>query len=169
MIWRVIWVWAVWIVFAGSEDSPISSTWRWLTCMFHLPPHFLRMRLPPPVTWMTAKCTLPACERWTAWWGLWNVSLETQTLSSGSRVSQISGILCVPTCSQGDCYPEYPLFLVCALCLGDNGPWEQKCQYAGSVGPFMGKWQTSRGIKKMKLSGWSYETLNDSVFIFLTS
>lgn len=30
--------------------------------------------------------------------------------------------------------------------LGDNGPWEQKCQYAGSVGPFVGKWQTSRGI-----------------------
>lgn len=33
------------------------------------------------------------------------------------------------------------------MCLGDNGPWEQKCQFAGSVGPFMGKWQTSRGIK----------------------
>ena len=33
------------------------------------------------------------------------------------------------------------------LCLGDNGPWEQKCQFAGSVGPFKGKWQTSRGMK----------------------
>lgn len=32
------------------------------------------------------------------------------------------------------------------LCVsGDNGPWEQKCQYAGSVGPYLGKWQTSRG------------------------
>lgn len=29
--------------------------------------------------------------------------------------------------------------------LGDNGPWEQKCQYAGSVGPFTGKWQTNKG------------------------
>ncbi|KAA8581757.1 hypothetical protein FQN60_003338, partial [Etheostoma spectabile] len=28
----------------------------------------------------------------------------------------------------------------------DNGPWEQKCQFAGNVGPFMGKWQTSRGV-----------------------
>lgn len=35
------------------------------------------------------------------------------------------------------------------LCtLGDNGPWEQKCQYAGSVGPFQGKWQTSKGMER---------------------
>lgn len=45
------------------------------------------------------------------------------------------------------------------LCLGDNGPWEQKCQYAGRVGPFMGKWQTSRGINNKlfeKLQTYSY-------------
>lgn len=29
--------------------------------------------------------------------------------------------------------------------LGDNGPWEQKCEFAGSAGPFLGKWQTSKG------------------------
>lgn len=29
--------------------------------------------------------------------------------------------------------------------LGDNGPWEQKCEFAGTTGPFLGKWQTSRG------------------------
>lgn len=38
------------------------------------------------------------------------------------------------------------LYRMCALHVGDNGPWEQKCQYAGSVGPFKGKWQSSRGI-----------------------
>ncbi|MEQ2266991.1 hypothetical protein XENORESO_000300 [Xenotaenia resolanae] len=27
---------------------------------------------------------------------------------------------------------------------GDNGPWEQKCEFAGSVGPFTGKWQTNK-------------------------
>ncbi|KAG9350319.1 hypothetical protein JZ751_026673 [Albula glossodonta] len=27
---------------------------------------------------------------------------------------------------------------------GDNGPWTQKCQFSGSVGPFLGKWQTDR-------------------------
>ncbi|KAI3364974.1 hypothetical protein L3Q82_001137 [Scortum barcoo] len=37
---------------------------------------------------------------------------------------------------------------------GDNGPWEQKCQYAGSVGPFMGKWQTSRGGGSAKQTTW---------------
>ncbi|XP_074519014.1 arylsulfatase G [Halichoeres trimaculatus] len=37
---------------------------------------------------------------------------------------------------------------------GDNGPWEQKCQYAGSVGPFMGKWQTSRGGGSAKRTTW---------------
>lgn len=34
--------------------------------------------------------------------------------------------------------------------LGDNGPWEQKCQYAGSVGPFTGKWQTKKGKKHLE-------------------
>ncbi|XP_035810865.1 arylsulfatase G isoform X2 [Amphiprion ocellaris] len=37
---------------------------------------------------------------------------------------------------------------------GDNGPWEQKCQYAGSVGPFAGKWQTSKGGGSAKRTTW---------------
>lgn len=37
---------------------------------------------------------------------------------------------------------------------GDNGPWEAKCQYAGSVGPFMGKWQSSRGGSSAKKTTW---------------
>ncbi|KAM9426245.1 arylsulfatase G isoform 2-T2 [Pholidichthys leucotaenia] len=37
---------------------------------------------------------------------------------------------------------------------GDNGPWEQKCQYAGSVGPFKGKWQTSKGGGSAKRTTW---------------
>eukprot|EP00064_Thunnus_orientalis_P014914 superscaffoldBa00002672_g14961 len=37
---------------------------------------------------------------------------------------------------------------------GDNGPWEQKCQYAGSVGPFEGKWQSSRGGGSAKRTTW---------------
>nr|XP_020503787.1 arylsulfatase G [Labrus bergylta] len=37
---------------------------------------------------------------------------------------------------------------------GDNGPWELKCQYAGSVGPFKGKWQTSRGGGSAKRTTW---------------
>ncbi|KAF7657515.1 hypothetical protein LDENG_00026250 [Lucifuga dentata] len=37
---------------------------------------------------------------------------------------------------------------------GDNGPWEQKCQYAGSVGPFKGKWQTDRGGGSAKRTTW---------------
>ncbi|XP_050922277.1 arylsulfatase G isoform X2 [Lates calcarifer] len=37
---------------------------------------------------------------------------------------------------------------------GDNGPWEQKCQYAGSVGPFKGKWQASRGGGSSKRTTW---------------
>uniref|UniRef100_A0A3Q4AGU0 Arylsulfatase G n=1 Tax=Mola mola TaxID=94237 RepID=A0A3Q4AGU0_MOLML len=37
---------------------------------------------------------------------------------------------------------------------GDNGPWEQKCQYAGSVGPFTGTWQTSRGGGSAKRTTW---------------
>ncbi|KAK1331203.1 hypothetical protein QTO34_009152 [Cnephaeus nilssonii] len=28
---------------------------------------------------------------------------------------------------------------------GDNGPWAQKCELAGSVGPFTGSWQVPRG------------------------
>ncbi|CAK6964076.1 arylsulfatase G [Scomber scombrus] len=37
---------------------------------------------------------------------------------------------------------------------GDNGPWEQKCQYAGSVGPFKGTWQSSRGGGSAKRTTW---------------
>ncbi|RVE59407.1 hypothetical protein OJAV_G00188330 [Oryzias javanicus] len=37
---------------------------------------------------------------------------------------------------------------------GDNGPWEQKCQYAGSVGPFTGKWQTNKGGGSAKRTTW---------------
>lgn len=34
--------------------------------------------------------------------------------------------------------------------LGDNGPWAQKCELAGSVGPFAGSWQVRQG----KRPGW---------------
>ncbi|KAI4873484.1 hypothetical protein NFI96_032575, partial [Prochilodus magdalenae] len=38
---------------------------------------------------------------------------------------------------------------------GDNGPWEQKCQFAGSAGPFTGRWQTSRaGGGSAKRTTW---------------
>lgn len=37
---------------------------------------------------------------------------------------------------------------------GDNGPWEQKCQFAGSVGPFQGEWQISRGGGSAKRTTW---------------
>ncbi|XP_066521700.1 arylsulfatase G isoform X2 [Hoplias malabaricus] len=37
---------------------------------------------------------------------------------------------------------------------GDNGPWEQKCQFAGSTGPFVGRWQTSRGGGSAKRTTW---------------
>ncbi|XP_061765103.1 arylsulfatase G isoform X2 [Nerophis ophidion] len=37
---------------------------------------------------------------------------------------------------------------------GDNGPWEQKCQYAGSPGPFKGTWQTKRGGGSAKRTTW---------------
>ncbi|KAG5262601.1 hypothetical protein AALO_G00276830 [Alosa alosa] len=40
------------------------------------------------------------------------------------------------------------------LFTGDNGPWEQKCQFAGSVGPFLGQWQTSRGGGSAKTTTW---------------
>ncbi|XP_061912013.1 arylsulfatase G isoform X1 [Entelurus aequoreus] len=37
---------------------------------------------------------------------------------------------------------------------GDNGPWEQKCKYAGSPGPFKGTWQTKRGGGSAKRTTW---------------
>ncbi|KAM4691165.1 arylsulfatase G-like [Rhinophrynus dorsalis] len=37
---------------------------------------------------------------------------------------------------------------------GDNGPWAKKCQFAGSVGPFLGAWQTARGGSSAKQTTW---------------
>ncbi|XP_008047432.1 arylsulfatase G [Carlito syrichta] len=37
---------------------------------------------------------------------------------------------------------------------GDNGPWAQKCELAGSVGPFAGSWQTRRGGSPAKQTTW---------------
>ncbi|CAL9698903.1 unnamed protein product [Knipowitschia caucasica] len=37
---------------------------------------------------------------------------------------------------------------------GDNGPWEQKCQFAGSVGPFKGTWQLTKGGGSAKRTTW---------------
>ncbi|KAM9837758.1 arylsulfatase G [Aulostomus maculatus] len=37
---------------------------------------------------------------------------------------------------------------------GDNGPWEQKCQYAGRVGPFKGAWQRNKGGGSAKRTTW---------------
>ncbi|KAG9466626.1 hypothetical protein GDO78_016344 [Eleutherodactylus coqui] len=37
---------------------------------------------------------------------------------------------------------------------GDNGPWAQKCHLAGSVGPFLGKWQTMQGGSSAKQTTW---------------
>lgn len=28
---------------------------------------------------------------------------------------------------------------------GDNGPWAEKCDLAGSTGPYIGAWQTAQG------------------------
>lgn len=37
---------------------------------------------------------------------------------------------------------------------GDNGPWAQKCELAGSVGPFTGAWQTHQGGSPAKQTTW---------------
>ncbi|XP_065419767.1 arylsulfatase G isoform X11 [Chrysemys picta bellii] len=37
---------------------------------------------------------------------------------------------------------------------GDNGPWAQKCELAGSVGPFSGAWQRQRGGSAAKQTTW---------------
>nr|XP_051681840.1 arylsulfatase G isoform X1 [Oryctolagus cuniculus]XP_051681841.1 arylsulfatase G isoform X1 [Oryctolagus cuniculus] len=37
---------------------------------------------------------------------------------------------------------------------GDNGPWDQKCELAGSVGPFIGSWQTHQGGSPAKQTTW---------------
>ncbi|XP_077184481.1 arylsulfatase G isoform X4 [Paroedura picta] len=31
---------------------------------------------------------------------------------------------------------------------GDNGPWSEKCEFAGSVGPYTGMWQKERAMEK---------------------
>ncbi|KAM5149637.1 arylsulfatase G isoform 3-T5 [Callospermophilus lateralis] len=37
---------------------------------------------------------------------------------------------------------------------GDNGPWAQKCELAGSVGPFTGLWQIHQGGSPAKQTTW---------------
>ncbi|XP_004693415.1 PREDICTED: arylsulfatase G isoform X3 [Condylura cristata] len=37
---------------------------------------------------------------------------------------------------------------------GDNGPWAQKCELAGSTGPFSGSWQTRQGGSSAKQTTW---------------
>ncbi|XP_062448081.1 arylsulfatase G [Rhea pennata] len=37
---------------------------------------------------------------------------------------------------------------------GDNGPWAQKCELAGGVGPFAGAWQRQRGGSSAKQTTW---------------
>uniref|UniRef100_A0A8C3X346 Arylsulfatase G n=1 Tax=Catagonus wagneri TaxID=51154 RepID=A0A8C3X346_9CETA len=37
---------------------------------------------------------------------------------------------------------------------GDNGPWAQKCELAGSVGPFLGLWQSRQGGSPAKQTTW---------------
>ncbi|XP_043352333.1 arylsulfatase G isoform X2 [Dermochelys coriacea] len=37
---------------------------------------------------------------------------------------------------------------------GDNGPWAQKCELAGNVGPFSGAWQRQRGGSAAKRTTW---------------
>ncbi|XP_067164631.1 arylsulfatase G [Apteryx mantelli] len=37
---------------------------------------------------------------------------------------------------------------------GDNGPWAQKCELAGGVGPFVGAWQRQRGGSSAKQTTW---------------
>ncbi|XP_074778147.1 arylsulfatase G isoform X2 [Athene noctua] len=37
---------------------------------------------------------------------------------------------------------------------GDNGPWAQKCELAGRLGPFVGAWQRQRGGSSAKRTTW---------------
>ncbi|XP_070596387.1 arylsulfatase G isoform X2 [Erythrolamprus reginae] len=37
---------------------------------------------------------------------------------------------------------------------GDNGPWSEKCDYAGSVGPYTGMWQRKKGGSSAKQTTW---------------
>ncbi|KFV83460.1 Arylsulfatase G, partial [Struthio camelus australis] len=42
----------------------------------------------------------------------------------------------------------------CFSLAGDNGPWAQKCELAGGVGPFAGAWQRQRGGSSAKQTTW---------------
>ncbi|XP_054831829.1 arylsulfatase G [Eublepharis macularius] len=37
---------------------------------------------------------------------------------------------------------------------GDNGPWSEKCEFAGSVGPYTGMWQRKRDGSSAKQTTW---------------
>ncbi|XP_048347764.1 arylsulfatase G isoform X1 [Sphaerodactylus townsendi] len=37
---------------------------------------------------------------------------------------------------------------------GDNGPWSEKCEFAGSVGPYTGMWQRKRDGSSAKRTTW---------------
>lgn len=81
--------------------------------------------------------------------------MEAQQLSQGRvLVACAAPLLCpVPCHAQGGRARErlkVPTGLLTFPCcsfwfLGDNGPWAQKCELAGSVGPFTGSWQVPRG------------------------
>lgn len=44
------------------------------------------------------------------------------------------------------CFPLLVSLMGMFLSLaGDNGPWAQKCELAGHLGPFVGAWQRQRG------------------------
>uniref|UniRef100_A0A3P9Q5G9 Arylsulfatase G n=1 Tax=Poecilia reticulata TaxID=8081 RepID=A0A3P9Q5G9_POERE len=58
----------------------------------------------------------------------------------------------LPSCDKSEHHVMESAKCLCAL--GDNGPWEEKCQFAGSVGPFTGKWQTSKGGGSAKRTTW---------------
>lgn len=51
-------------------------------------------------------------------------------------------------CPQLPCRVEVPLLLLMGTFLslaGDNGPWMQKCELAGRLGPLLGAWQRAQG------------------------
>ncbi|KAG8445940.1 hypothetical protein GDO86_013707 [Hymenochirus boettgeri] len=43
---------------------------------------------------------------------------------------------------------------------GDNGPWAEKCQFAGSSGPFVGSWQVAQGTHFVPLAHFPGYTIN---------
>lgn len=49
------------------------------------------------------------------------------------------------------CFPVLvPLMGTFLSLAGDNGPWAQKCELAGRLGPFVGAWQRQQG----NLAAW---------------